>query len=474
MPLAGCGRATLVACVLAAGGAHAQTSPGQSSPVGSSPPPSVQPASPTPPNPGATGLFAQPLLLGDVFGARPWLASGGITSGLEQTSEVLGNPTGGVRTGADYDGVLLASVGLDTSKAFGWSGGTINASGYWIQGRNLSNDDLYTVQTASGIEALRAVRLWELWFDQQFAGTHADVKIGQQSLDQEFITSTYSLLFINTTMGWPALPSTDLYAGGPAYPLSSLGVRLRDTFGPVTIQGGVFDDNPPGGSFFGDSQNRGAERTGTLLNLGGGALVIGEVLYAIKPQGLPGTYRLGGWFDSGSFPDQRYGSDGLSLADPQSHGIARLRRHDFSLYFSGDQEVWQGAGRSIGVFLRAMGAPDDRNALSFDANAGVAIKAAFTSRPNDTAGLGLGVVKFSQSASEIDVDRRVFTGDPSYPIRSSETFIELTYQVQVAPWWQVQPDFQYVWTPGGGLLAPNSMQRISNEAVFGVRTNVSF
>ena len=74
-----------------------------------------------------------------------------------------------------------------------------------------------------------------------------DVKLGQQSIDQEFLISQGSLTFLNTVMGWPMVPTTDLYAGGPSYPLSSLGVRLRARPNDnLTLLGGVFQDNPPG------------------------------------------------------------------------------------------------------------------------------------------------------------------------------------------------------------------------------------
>ena len=47
--------------------------------------------------------------------------------------------------------------------------------------------------------------------------------------------------------------------------------------------------------------------------------------------------------------------------------------------------------------------------------------------------------------------------------------------VTVAPWWQVQPDFQYVFNPGGGILNPNQpTQRIGNEAIFGLRNTITF
>ena len=49
------------------------------------------------------------------------------------------------------------------------------------------------------------------------------------------------------------------------------------------------------------------------------------------------------------------------------------------------------------------------------------------------------------------------------------------YQYQVAPWWQIQPDIQYVFNPGGGIANPNApSQRVGNELVLGLRTNILF
>jgi porin len=466
----------------------------QSSPVSSAPPPG--PVPPTPPG-LLQSLQTQSSLLGDMLGVRPWLAARGITTGINETSEVLANVTGGVKTGPAYDGLTLLSAGLDTERAFGWHGGTFNLSALWIHGRNLSQDNLGQnaggiLQTPSGIEAERTFRLWEAWFDQATPGGNADIKIGQQSIDQEFITSTYTTLFINTMMGWPALPSYDMYAGGPAYPLSSLGVRLRGSAGPFTALLGVFDDNPPGGPFSDDDQLRGRERGGLGFNFNTGALVIGELQFALHPVssdqsakptagsvGLPGIYRIGAWFDSGAFPDQRVDENGVSLASPASDGIARPRRHDFAIYTSCDQQLWQDkAGRAVGVFARLMGAPGDRNLISFSTNLGLSVKAPFTSRPNDTVGIGYGLARVSSSASALDEDTRDFSGNDATPIRSTESFIEVTYQAQITPWWSVQPDFQYIFTPGGGVSNPDNpggsaTPRIANEAIFGLRTGIT-
>jgi porin len=438
-----------------------------------------------------TNLWTRSTLLGDAGGFRTKLASVGLSFGIQDTNEVFGNVTGGVKTGAAYDGVTLMSVGLDTQAAFGWEGGTFNVSAWNIRGRSLSADNLLVLQTVSGIEAAPTTRLWEAWYQQAFLDDKVDVKLGQQSLDQEFITSQGSSLFLNTMMGWPMVPSADLYAGGPAYPLSSLGVRLRVRPNEnLTLLGGVFQDNPPGGPFNADSQLLGSTRWGGNFNLRTGALMIAEVQYAInqpvtgqlvtpdqKPGGLPGTYKLGAWFDTAPFYSQQYDNTGLSLANPASTGVPETQWHNFSLYGVMDQVVWQPdaeAPQAVGVFARVMGAPGDRNLVNFSVNAGATLKAPLPTRDNDTLGVGFGFAKVSGGAVALDQAMNYYSGSFG-PVRSSETFLEVTYQIQATPWWTVQPDFQYFFTPGGGIVNPNNpSQSVGNAAVFGLRSVVTF
>jgi porin len=423
------------------------------------------------------------------IGARPALAATGVTVSAQEISEVMGNVSGGVHQGATYDGLTTITLAIDTGKALGWDGGTFNISALQIHGRSLSDANLDNLQTVSGIEASRATRLWELWYQQSFAGGGADVKIGQQSIDQEFMVSQYSGLYLNTMMGWPILPSADLYSGFPAYPLSSLGARLREKpAGPLSVLAGVFDDNPPGGPFGDDSQRRGREASGTRFNLGTGALFIAEIQYAVgqpagtaagsaaRDRGLPGTYKLGAWYDTAAFQDQRFDTAGASLASPTSSGVARTHRGNFSIYGVVDQELWhdrQGP-RSLGVFARVMVAPADRNLIDFSVNAGINLKSPLPGRNDDAFGLGYGYAHISRRASDLDRDTGLFSGT-AYPIRRAEHFVELTYQYQVTSSWQLQPDFQYVIDPGGRIPNPRTpSQRLGNEAVFGLRTTLAF
>ncbi len=325
-----------------------------------------------------TGISRSGYLLGDIWGLRGLLAQYGISLALSETSEVLGNLTGGTRQGFEYDGLTQMALQLDTQQAFGWYGGTFRASALQIHGRNLSADNLSTLQTASGIEADPGARLWELWYQQKFLEEdRADVKIGQQSLDQEFIVSQNALIFVNTMFGWPMVPSADLPGGGPAYPLSALGVRLRARpSDSVTLLAGVFNGSPvlTNPSTL-DPQQQNASGTG--FSVRGGQLLIGEVQYAYPALGsmvysagsssLSGTYKVGFWYDTESFNDLQYDNTGLSLANPSSTGIPATHGGNYSIYSVIDQMIWRSsepeeADRTANVFLRAMGTPQgDRN-----------------------------------------------------------------------------------------------------------------
>jgi porin len=427
--------------------------------------------------------------LGNMGGLRTVMGQYGVSLSVDDTESLLANVSGGVQQGATMQGVTTATLQVDTAKAFGLQGGTFNVSALQIHGRSLSPFYLDNLQTANGTEAEDATRLWELWYDQAFDQSHVDIKLGQQSIDQEFIVSKYSGLFVNTMAGWPLVPSSDLYGGGPAYPLSSLGVRVQ--FKPtdnIAVLAGVFDDNPAGGPFADDPQS--GDAGGTRFNLNTGALFIAEFQYSINQpsaggtaqsgaggSGLPGTYKLGFWYDTGSFPDQAIDNNGLSLANPASDGDPLIHHGNFSIYGVMDQTVWvqsPSGARSLNVFARLMGAPVAQNLISFSANGGVTLTDPLPGRDKDTAGIDLGIGHVSGQVADLNEATAFFSGMPT-PVRGTETLIELTYQAQITPWLQIQPDAQFVFNPGGGIEDPNDPSHLlSNEVVVGVRSNIIF
>jgi porin len=431
-------------------------------------------------------------LLGDLFGIRTDLSRFGVSLAIEETSEVLGNATGGQRRGADYDGLTQIVLQLDTQRAFGWHGGVLNVSALQIHGRDLSTDNLLTLQTASGIEADRGARLWELWYDQKLLPEdRLSVRIGQQSADQEFVVNANGAYFVNTMFGWPLVPSVDLPGGGPAYPLSAPAIRLKyRPANPVNLLLGVFSGSPAPNSQ-GDPQQ--SDARGLSFPVDRGVLVIaeaqftypavGSMVYPGKGAPLGHTWRIGAYYDSESFADQRFDTTGRSLASPASTGLPLQHRGDWTVYASADQMIWRKAdnpNRSISVFARVLDTPQpNRNEVDFSLDGGIVYHDPVPNRADDSIALGVGYGHVSPAATGLDKDNAALLAatDPSLyrGARSGETFVELTYQYQVHPWWQLQPDLQVVLNPGAGIPNPSQpMARVKDEVVLGLRTNVLF
>ena len=173
-------------------------------------------------------------LLGDMGGLRPALAKYGVQLTILENVETFGNLSGGVKQGFETDGLTTVTLQMDTEKAFGLKGGTLNVSGLQYWGGNLTADNLLVLQTLTDIEAPVGVRLWELWYQQKF-GDKFDIKVGEQSLDEEFtIAPTANSFFLSAMSGWPGVPTirfarrrSRLSARGPGRSRTGAGDRQR-------------------------------------------------------------------------------------------------------------------------------------------------------------------------------------------------------------------------------------------------------
>ncbi len=432
-----------------------------------------------------SGSWQSPTMLGDMGGLRPALAKYGLTLQLFEEAEIFGNLTGGVRQSFEPNGVTTVQIQWDPKPLLGLEGGLLNVSGFHIWGGELSEANLLNLQTISGLEAPASVRLWELWWQQKF-GDRFDVKIGEQSVDEEFMISQNSAYFANAAMGWPMLPSANLPASGPAYPLAGLGVRgrahLSDT---VAIMAGVFNGSPIP---LNAPNTPRSNPNGVSFPLDTGIFAIAELQVTVPAQDPSGktsdqpapwaTYKLGAWYDSENFSDLQTDIFGAPLASPESDGDPAKKQGNFALYSVADQTLWRSAdgNRSLNAFIRPMFTTlQDRNEIAFSVNGGLTVRGPIAGRSGDTFGLGFGVARLSSGVAGYDRQMQVYEPDVFTPVRSTETFFEATYQIQALPSVQIQPDVQYVTNPGGGIPNPNwPTQTIKNEWVLGLRTNITF
>ena len=487
------GYVALVLTLAAAAAAHAQPAPTPTASPAAEPiqgptegnlpgSPAVRGASPggaTDAGENATGQPNANRLLGEMGGVRTKLAEYGVSLGLTEQSEILGNLTGGRQRGAVYEGVTSLGLGIDTEKAFGLVGGTFNVGAFQFHGRGLTANNVPTLAALTGAEqTVRGLKLFELWYEQVLLNKMLAIRVGQMSADQEFMVTQYGGLFLNSGYGFPTLAANDLPSGGPAYPLATPGVRVKVVPNEsVAVLVAVFNGDPAGAGP-GDPQRR--DRSGTAFRINDGVFAIAEVEYGINQEdnapGLSGTYKLGVWYNSLVFGDQRFSASGLSLANPANVAPARARRNNFSVYAVVDQLVWKEPGRAdggVGVFTRAMVAPPDRNLIDAFVQGGITYKAPFDGRDNDTVGFAASWTHISRKASRLDADTVAYTGQ-TILVRHTETQLEGSYQAQISPWFQLQPDVQYVFNPGGGLQNSRNGRRVGDALVLDMRATVTF
>jgi len=411
------------------------------------------------------------------------LSSSGVELGLRYTGEVIADLSGGIRRGATYDGRADLDLDLDLARLAGWSGTTLHASAFQIHGYGPSAHYVGNFMDVSNIEARPTTRLYALWLQKGLFGGRASLRAGQLGADEEFLVSDTASTFINGTFGWAPLAAADLTSGGPAYPLATPGIRLRVApKDDVAFLLAAFAGNPAGSGCSGDPQT--CNRYGTTFSTSGGTLWMSELQYLVNQgesaAGLPGSYKLGGWYESGAFADQRYGvlatGGSASLASGSTVGPLE-HRGDWGLYAIADQMLWRAPGggeRGLSAFVRIGGAPADRNLVTFYVDAGLSYKGPFAGRPHDTLALGVAHASISGDAAALDRDQRLFS-DPGYPVRDYESVLELTYVAHLTRRLSLQPDLQYVIHPGGNVPNPDHpSEAIRNAWVAGLRASIRF
>jgi porin len=405
----------------------------------------------------------------------------GVKFAATYIGEVLGNASGGLRQGAIYEGRLNLAVDVDLAKLAGIDKLTFHANMFQIHGDGLSRSNLQNFFVVSGIEALPSTRLYEAYFEKQWGNKKVSLKFGQLAADSEFFNTKYTDVFTNASMGWPAITSLDLPSGGPSPPLAAMGARLLvNITDQLSVLGGIFDGDQAGPGP-GDPQER--NRYGVNFRINDPPLLLGQIQYAWNnKKGDPnpaGQIKFGGWRHLGSFADQLFASNGVSLAAPASSGEPLLLSGDVGGWMVFEQKLYRvpkSDDRGIGIFARVSGAPADRNLIDLYADSGVEFIGLNDARPDDKFGIAAGYAHVSKRAQTLDADYRALV-DPNWPTRSFEGLLTAVYQYHIRDGWTLQPNVQYIIHPGGGATDPSGPlagKALKNASVFGLRTTLKF
>ena len=358
------------------------------------------------------------------------------------TGEGFSNLAGGYKRGAVYEGLLSSGVQGDLEKLAHWNGATFLVSGLYPHGTSLTDNYVHDFNRASNIDAYDSVRLYEAWVQQELADGKISLRLGQILADAEFFASDSGTLFLNSAFG--AIPVIGQNLNAPIYPTAAPGARVRWTASDaLSVQAGLFDGA-------GDPARDNKHGVRWHLDGNDGVLAITEATYKLhgakEGTGLPGVYKLGAFFHNSQSKD----------VFPEGP-----RRGDVGAYFIADQQLWRKPGteeQGLSAYVRMGTAPDGRNTVPFCFDGGLNFKGLLPGREKDIAGFGFAYTSLSGNVRDA-------AGHP--PGTHHEAILEATYKVAVKGGITVQPDFQYIFNPGGFQSAPNAL-------VAGLRCTLAF
>jgi len=344
-------------------------------------------------------------LTGDWRGLRDVLEARGFTLQGLYTGEMVDTFGGGSlgKSGTIYHDNLDLTLNVDTGKAGMWNGGNLWFYVLQNHGRDPSAAMIGDLQIVSNIAVSHdQFRLFEAWYDQDFADGEVSLLAGLHNLNSEFYVSDYASLFLNSSFGI----GPELSANVPTsiFPKAGLGLRVRvEPSDPSYLQVAIYDGDP----------------TTFALHSSEGYLDIVEAGYSTGGN----NYKLGCWHHSG---------------DKTRIGSAAVYSSDYGFYGIVDQElvkIHTASWSSLGLFVQLGWVPSDRNDVTGYFGAGLHLHGPFPGRDGDDVGLAMARASTQQDA---------------------ETALELTYRFVVNRWLALRPDFQWIFNPGGEKSKPTA------------------
>jgi porin len=419
------------------------------------------------PAPSAFTRWAkQDYLLGDWDGWRSELSRHGADFEFFYIGSVPNNLTGGLRSGSIYQGLLLATLDLDSEKLLGYAGGKFHASGLWLHGsEGFSANYAGDLNRVNLLDLDKTFRLGELWYQQKFFQDQLSLKVGELAIDSDFLVPEYftgsgQFSLLNQTFFFPTLPYNVFDPPGfpktghglPSTPLAAPGAVMRwSPTEKLYLQAGIYSGTP----------DRTDSGTRFQISQPAGALNYLEFGWRRNPgtnnSGLGGTYKLGAYYHTSDFSDAY---DGVFYAAGLAPGT-RQHSGTYGVYFVAEQQLFLEHGKTdpaqqgLVGFFRAMGAPSNRSLTQLEVDGGFVYRGLIPTRDWDTLSLAVSYLQFSDDIRRAQRDINALAPG-SFSVVDYEGVIELSYKIQATAWWTIQPSLQYVCHPSGSSATPNA------------------
>jgi porin len=395
--------------------------------------------------------LSQPTLTGNWGGVRTSLTQMGISLHAMSYTEFADNVSGGKAIGNSTANEFIFGTDLDLGKLAGVPGGTVHIlfADRMISGPAVSTTDIgneFAVQNNFGLGEV--LRLAQFSYEQTFDNGLIDTQAGFFANGNYFATNiALGCDFQNTAFCGHV--ETPFFNAGVTVLQGRWGGMLKLNTTPDTyIQSGIWDVNPT------DALAQNSFKIS--FNGSTGFTVPVEFGWSptIGPNKLPGTYKIGGYYDS---------------SEASEEGFPKIEEHGkYGGYIMGNQMLFNlGTGTQRGLIAFAQGTISDKRTalIPFFYNFGLILQGPFSSRPKDYLAVGLARSFVNKNAADAAVE---LAGDLD-KAQAGETDFEVDYGIQIAPWLRIHPNLEYITSPGAF-----SQKAIKNALTVGTQMEITY
>jgi porin len=364
---------------------------------------------------------------------------------LQYSGEEWDNTSGGRETGNVYMNNVDTQLDVNTSKAFGWTGGHAFFEGFYESSRSVSKQLTNGSDSPSPIDSYgyEMFRFYQAYYDQTLGNTN--ILFGLWDPQSEFANTQTQNVFLNRNFSWNGVidnsASSLNYAGN--YPWTAPVLRVRQKIDDQwTVLGAVGDgmaDNP---------KHLGVNDI--LIHSDYGASFKGEVDYTP----IARTKLYAGYF--------AYTGRQAAINQTNADGSQHYIYGSDGGYIGGETRLYTYEGRrGLDAFANISVADPTANELNRSANTGLTYTGLLAARPNDKIG-------FAFAANGFGDPYRKYAESLGSSVVDYEKFYELTYHAPINRWLRVQPDVQYMYEPTNVYGSPSE----KDSLVFGIHFEI--
>lgn len=412
--------------------------------------------------------LSQKRATGDWAGVRDSLDNAGITISSNYTTDIGGNPAGGLKQVAKYSGFLSLAAALDFEKMASIKGLALKVSNFLATGRDISAaiGSFYSPQEVftSGDYFFGELDLSLSILDNTFT-----FEVGRIFAGDIFAVSPMFQYYLTSAVDGrlSAIPSDVFF---PHYSIAAWGTRV--SYQPNKdwhVIAGIYNADPRVAKI----NNHGADFS---FDMDKGYLAVGQVTYRHGQERgdliLPGSVSFGSYYESSRFQD-------LSIASKRWHGNYGFYLLVDKMIYKGEWPDYEGPSymRSGAMFSQRLKNPYVQQAtIPLDRPKGLTAWGGATLAPQDnintqTYEIATGLVYQGLPPNRNrDVTALAFIlGHFSEKLKgqSDEMILELNHRFQLGPWCYITPDIQYI-------INPNGQSNIDDALVLGFETSFNF